>query len=584
MSTVEKTYSRGESTLCNDSQVDLLTFECGGRLVLDPEEAKIEFGEAVAKRLKLSEDGKKVLWPQPTDSPDDPQNWSETRKSIQLLIITLTSICPDFNVGIGIAAIFGLADEFHTTPAVINNLTANWSIFLLGWGGIFGVMLSRKYGRLPVLFWSQALASAFMLGATHSQSLPIFTAMRCLAAFFGTVPQVTGLYIVTDMYSFHLQARKLNLWTMGFVVSPFLSPFVCGFMAAKVDWRWSYALGTIYNGLICLVIALFMEETMYDRTVRPIPARPTSGLRYKVETLLGLTGVKMAKYRARWTDIALEPLRVVWRPHLLSILIFEALLFGFGIGINVTNVVFLESDPFHLSHIAIAGVYATPVISVVIGELVGRYLNDWIMDKYIQRHSGVFEAEARLWACYPAVILNTIGFLLLGAAIQQHLHLSVLVIGWAIATVGMMVGTVSVYAYCNDCFPRQQGEISALLTLARILGGFGIAFFQVPWAEKRGALETFGVEAAVVVLVFLLMIPILQFKGQSLRVRNSLFWIGKNRARRELALDKLALAPQFLHAQRVSQIIYLSVLTLEFTFFLFTRNDTPYENPQGDLR
>lgn len=37
-------------------------------------EAKVEFGEAVAKNLKLSSDGLTVLWPQPTDDPEDPQN------------------------------------------------------------------------------------------------------------------------------------------------------------------------------------------------------------------------------------------------------------------------------------------------------------------------------------------------------------------------------------------------------------------------------------------------------------------------------------------------------------------------------
>lgn len=41
-----------------------------------------------------------------------------------------------------------------------------------------------------------------------------------------------------------------------------------------------------------------------------------------------------------------------------------------------------------------------------------------------------------------------------------------------------------------------KGEISALLNLARILGGFGVAYFQVPWAVKHGALRTFGAEAA----------------------------------------------------------------------------------------
>lgn len=65
-----------------------------GRLVISPEcillclsfdeletdvcpanrEARAEFGAEVADRLKLSRDGTKVLWPQPTDDPRDPMN------------------------------------------------------------------------------------------------------------------------------------------------------------------------------------------------------------------------------------------------------------------------------------------------------------------------------------------------------------------------------------------------------------------------------------------------------------------------------------------------------------------------------
>lgn len=69
-------------------------------------EAKIEFGEAVASRLKLSSDGTKILWPQPTDSPLDPQNWSDRRKALQLFIITLAAIVPDFDSGIGMFSPF----------------------------------------------------------------------------------------------------------------------------------------------------------------------------------------------------------------------------------------------------------------------------------------------------------------------------------------------------------------------------------------------------------------------------------------------------------------------------------------------
>lgn len=62
---------------------------------------------------------------------------------------------------------------------------------------------------------------------------------------------------------------------------------------------------------------------MYDRTVRPIPEPTTIGLQYKIETLLGITGHKMSKYRESWASAVWAPFKVVWRPHLLMILIFE---------------------------------------------------------------------------------------------------------------------------------------------------------------------------------------------------------------------------------------------------------------------
>jgi hypothetical protein len=63
---------------------------------------------------------------------------------------------------------------------------------------------------------------------------------------------------------------------------------------------------------------------MYDRGAKPIPEPPTTGLRYRVETLLGFTGLKMTKYRDTWYQAISSPIRIVWRPQLLGILVFEA--------------------------------------------------------------------------------------------------------------------------------------------------------------------------------------------------------------------------------------------------------------------
>ena len=64
---------------------------------------------------------------------------------------------------------------------------------------------------------------------------------------------------------------------------------------------------------------------MYDRTVKPIPQPSSTGIRYRIESLIGITGLKMAKYRSSWHEIIFSPFNVVWRPHLFGVLIFEVL-------------------------------------------------------------------------------------------------------------------------------------------------------------------------------------------------------------------------------------------------------------------
>ena len=116
----------------------------------DPQEAEREFGPAIAGMLKTDKSvralgknsgstlmrlqGQYILWPQPDDSPDDPQTWSDRKKTLMLVIIAmaafgafgtwsldeLTSAVPDFDSGLGIASLFPLAAQYNTTTGEIN--------------------------------------------------------------------------------------------------------------------------------------------------------------------------------------------------------------------------------------------------------------------------------------------------------------------------------------------------------------------------------------------------------------------------------------------------------------------------------
>jgi len=105
------------------------------------------------------------------------------------------------------------------------------------------------------------------------------------------------------MYPFHLQARKLNVWTSGFIVSPFISPFLFGFLIARTSWRWSYGIGCIYSTIVLALIVFFMDETMYDRGKTRPPVDTSSGWRSRFEMLVGVTGSRLAKYRDSWWEV-----------------------------------------------------------------------------------------------------------------------------------------------------------------------------------------------------------------------------------------------------------------------------------------
>ncbi|GAA5850501.1 hypothetical protein JCM5353_004758 [Sporobolomyces roseus] len=496
-----------------------------GRLVVDPAEARVEYGDEIASRLKTNRKGTKILWPQPSDDPNDPQNWSATKKNIQLLILTLAAFVPDFSSGLGIASLFELAGAFETTTTEINNLTSNWSIFMLGPGGIAAVILIKRYGRLPVLFWSQLIGLGFLIGCAVAPDLKTFAAMRILNAFFSTAPQCVGLWTVCDLYPFHLQARKLTLWTFGFIASPFVSPFLLGYLAARAgSFRDVYWVGVAFVAVVVLLITFLAEETMYDRDVVPFPKRPTTGLRYRIETLLGITGWKMAEYRCSWGECLTSWLDVLWRPHALLMYIYVGVTFGFGIGINVTNAVFCGSPPplgYGFSPYVTSSLYAIPIVAVILGEVAGRFINDGITNRLIKSNHGVFLAEFRLWSIYVAIPFFVAGFVLLGAAFEKKLPVVAIIFGWGMAEFGILINTVAVYAYLMNCFPSRQGEVSCLINFARVLGGFAVPFYQVPYSLSAGPLVVFGMEAGVAAGLFLAIVPTLQIFGPRIRARFS---------------------------------------------------------------
>ena len=202
-------------------------------------------------------------------------------------------------------------------PVVANSISGG--IFLQGPGGILAVPLNERFGRLPVLFWSQFLSCMMVLGASLVPSYSGFVALRTLQGFFNTAPQVIGLGVIHDMFFFHERARKINLWAFAFLVGPWLGPFLAAMILKGVSWRADFGILAALYGFSAILVACIGDETLYDPNNTTLRA---SGIGGRLSLLLGVTGAR-ATGRPSMLKILWRIVTLNLRPHVFLISKFD---------------------------------------------------------------------------------------------------------------------------------------------------------------------------------------------------------------------------------------------------------------------
>ena len=97
-------------------------------VLLDTGAAHLEKGQYGT--LKLAKDGHTVLFPQPTADPNDPLNWSWTKKHLMLTIVSTTAFLGDYGSGAGIPLIVLQGQEWGLSPAKVNE-AGNLNVLML---------------------------------------------------------------------------------------------------------------------------------------------------------------------------------------------------------------------------------------------------------------------------------------------------------------------------------------------------------------------------------------------------------------------------------------------------------------------
>lgn len=105
------------------------------------------------------------------------------------------------------------------------------------------------------------------------------------------------------------------------------------------------------------------------------------------------------------------------------------------------------------------------------------------------------------------------GLIVLGFALQQHMHYGVIIIGWGMFMFGVMTTSVAVTTYTIDAYPTAPREVSGYINFMRVIGGFSVGYFQQAWGLAVGYAASFGTQATMVTLALVPYVVLHRYGG-----------------------------------------------------------------------
>ncbi|KAJ0299133.1 hypothetical protein COL516b_009385 [Colletotrichum fioriniae] len=318
--------------------------------------------EVTSGEISDEDDRNIVIWDGP-DDPQNPMNWPDSRKWINLALMSLLTI-------------ISILAEFKTNDSLIATFIT--SIYFLGFafGPLVVAPLSELYGRVYIYHVSNVLFVSFCVGAALSTSIDMLMAFRFLMGVVGSVPTTIGVGSIVDVMPIEKRGRSISLWAIGPLLGPSIGPVAGGYLIQAAGWRWVYWLLAILGG-VCSILALMIMRETYAPVLLERKAR-----RLRKETGNEALRTKADRDGKRLIQRAvIRPFKFLFMTPLVSII---AAYVGVAYGILyllIATFSFVYTDQYHFSECD-AGLALLPAgLGMMIGVLTFGNVQDYLVKK-----------------------------------------------------------------------------------------------------------------------------------------------------------------------------------------------------------
>ncbi|KAK7731205.1 hypothetical protein SLS63_005480 [Diaporthe eres] len=462
----------------------------------------------------LQRHGTLDLDPIPDMSDADPYNWSQKKKVTNLFLVAFHAMMATFTAAAIMAAFVNIAKDLDIEVQSASYLTS-LVIAILGGAPLFWRPLSQRYGRRPIFMISLICSLVGNIGCANAHSYATMCLCRAIVGFFICPAAAIGSGVVVETFFKDERARYMGIWTIFVTLGVPVAPFIFGFVALRVGYRWIYYILAITNAVQLILYFFFGPESRYIRgSQAPEDEKNKSDFKKQYMSFRRIDKTPMT-----WYDFV-EPLAYAARPCVMLPAVAYAMEFLWTSIMTTVEIPQLFPELFGFNTQQNGLQMISVIVGTIVGEQIGGRMSDlWMSARRRKLNGRSPEPEYRLWLSYFGFVLCVIGVVVFLVQLYNagHTWNVTPLIGVGIAAAGNQVVTTVLVTYSVDCYRHDAASVGVFITFVRQIWGFIGPFWFPQSIEEVGYRETAGIAVAMMVAFCVIPILLIQWRGRTWR-------------------------------------------------------------------
>lgn len=463
-----------------------------------------------------------ILLPQPTNSQNDPLNWSVLRKTIQSLIVLLLVA---FNAAVSndssapadsINQLTGISYDTLNNSAGILFIASAFSTWFYS---PFEFLLGRKSVLLFGAIFTFLGSIWFAKMKTNGDA---FGSQLFIGFGFGSI-DAHAQYCFSAIFFRHQLGAIITIYNFSFALGTYLGPLCANYISNSRNFKWVGWSGAIASAVLILLTLFLFEENYFNRLKYNFNSEDiTLNLGFLQKGLLSNEESDDAIYQGygdeknslwkryrpfrlpdnykfhniknfikHYFTLFLIPFKIIWFPAI----IYSGLICGLQNAVLsfylTTEDTILYYEPFAYSSSDVALMNIPCIIGSAIGCLYAGSMTDYFILWMARKRDGIVESEYRLFFSFFSGTIGCIGLFMFGFGIDKNLDWRVFYVGLGFISYMFSSSNNLAMLYVMDTYRELMLEsLVGVAFISNIIGCI-FTFACSPWLQNSGTRNTY---------------------------------------------------------------------------------------------